>query len=93
MELTVNGDPRSLPDGMTVAQLLEQLHVVPEGVVVEVNLDILKRHQYAATTLKPGDQIEIVQLVAGGAFRRSRRKADGSREVLLPGAWSLERGA
>ena len=67
MELMVNGECRSLPDGTTVAQLLEQLQIVPERVVVEVNLTILKRAQQADTVLKEGDQVEIVQFVGGGA--------------------------
>ena len=66
MELTVNGERRQVADGTTAAGLLEQLHVAPERVVVELNLTILKRHQLATTALKPGDQVEIVQFVGGG---------------------------
>ena len=66
MHVTVNGEGRQLPDGITVAQLLEQLKIVPELVVVELNLAILKRAQLPGTALKPGDQVEIVRLVGGG---------------------------
>lgn len=67
MEITVNGSARQVPDGTTAEQLLEQLSVRKELVVVEVNLAIVKRQQLGATVLKPGDQVEIVQLVGGGA--------------------------
>ena len=67
MDVTVNGTTRQVPDGATAEQLLESLSVRKELVVVEVNLTILKRHQLSATVLQPGDQIEIVQLVGGGA--------------------------
>ena len=67
MEIHVNGDPRHLPDGLTVAQLLEALKIVPERVVVEVNLAILKRAQQSGTVLQDGDQVEIVQFVGGGS--------------------------
>ncbi len=67
MELMVNGKKQALPEGLTVTQLLAQLKVVPERVVVEVNLDILKRAQFPQVTLKPGDQVEIVQMIGGGA--------------------------
>ena len=67
MELTVNGSTRQVPDGATAEQLLEQLSVRKELVVVEINLTIIKRQHLGATVLKPGDQIEIVQLVGGGA--------------------------
>ncbi len=66
MELTVNGDTRTLSEGMTVAQLLQQLAVMPERVAVEVNLAVLKRAQHPTTILQEGDQVEIVQLIGGG---------------------------
>ncbi len=67
MDVLVNGEKRDVAPDSTVAQLLEALKVVPERVVVEVNLTILKRAQHAQTTLKEGDQVEIVQFVGGGA--------------------------
>ena len=67
MELTVNGEKRELPEGTTVPQLLETLKIVPERVVVEVNLTILKRAELPGTILKEGDQVEIVHFVGGGA--------------------------
>ena len=67
MNLIVNGEARTLPEGLTVSGLLEQLSVQPERVVVEVNLTILKRAQHAGTVLKEGDRVEIVQFVGGGS--------------------------
>jgi sulfur carrier protein len=65
-ELTVNGVKHTVSDRATVTQLLEALKIVPERVVVEVNLTILKRAEHASTTLKEGDQVEIVHFVGGG---------------------------
>jgi thiamine biosynthesis protein ThiS len=65
-ELMVNGVKQSVPDGTTVTQLLNTLKIVPERVVVELNLTILKRAEHANTTLKDGDQVEIVHFVGGG---------------------------
>jgi len=70
MKMTVNGESREVPEGTTVAQLLEELKIVPERVVVEVNLTILKRAQHATTVLHEGDQVEIVRFVGGGAWGR-----------------------
>ena len=67
MELTVNGEKRAVPDGATVSKLLELLQVMPERVVVEVNLTILKRAEHAGTVLQEGDQVEIVRLIGGGS--------------------------
>ncbi len=66
MELTVNGNRRTLSEGMTVAQLLQQLAVTPERVAVEVNLTVLTRAQHPTTILQAGDQVEIVQIIGGG---------------------------
>lgn len=67
MHVTVNGEQREIPDGMTVSQLLETLTIVPERVVVEVNLTILKRAQHPSMVLQDGDRVEIVQFVGGGS--------------------------
>ena len=66
MEVMLNGEKREIPEGVTVAQLLQQLQIQPERVAVEVNLTVLKRAQLPSMALKPGDQVEIVQLIGGG---------------------------
>ena len=66
MRLTVNGDPMELSEGMTATALLERLKLNPGLVVVELNLEILKRDDLAKTTLSEGDQVEIVHFVGGG---------------------------
>ena len=66
MELVINGERRTVPEGLTALNVLEYLSVPSERVVVEVNLTILKRAQLETTTLKDGDRVEIVQLIGGG---------------------------
>lgn len=66
MEVSVNGEKQQLPEATTVAGLLERLQIVPERVVVELNMAILKRAQLSATVIQSGDQIEIVHFVGGG---------------------------
>lgn len=67
VKVTVNGDPMDLSDQIKVAGLLGELKLKPELVVVELNLNILKREEYSKTALKNGDRVEIVQIVGGGA--------------------------
>ena len=67
MEVTVNGVKQMVPDGTAVTQLLETLKIMPERVVVELNLKILKRAEHASAMLKEGDQVEIVHFVGGGS--------------------------
>ena len=67
MKLMVNGEPMDLPDGTTIPQLLDQVKLRPELVVVELNMNILKREELPAKILKEGDRVEIVHFVGGGA--------------------------
>ena len=69
MKLTVNGDPMEVSQGLTLRRLLEQLNLKPELVVVELNLNILRRDELASVALKEGDRVEIVHFVGGGAER------------------------
>jgi sulfur carrier protein len=66
MKLQVNGKPVELPDGSTVAALLEQLAVEPARVAVERNQDVIPRRTWAEARLAEGDQVEIVTFVGGG---------------------------
>lgn len=67
MKVKVNGEEMELPQGMAAVALIEQLKLKPELVVVELNLNILKRDELKAATLNEGDQVEIVHFVGGGA--------------------------
>jgi thiamine biosynthesis protein ThiS len=65
MPITINGQTRTdIP--ATVVTLLEALGLDPARVAVELNLEILPRDRFAATALKDGDALEIVQFVGGG---------------------------
>ena len=66
MEVTVNGKGRNFPDDATAKDLLNDLGLDPRGVVVEVNLSILKRDSVESHRLRDGDQIEILRFVGGG---------------------------
>jgi sulfur carrier protein len=64
--LIINGEPREVPDGATVAGLLASLAIEPVGVAVEVNKEIVRRVRHAEHQLRPDDRIEIVTFVGGG---------------------------
>ncbi|MDR3633404.1 MAG: sulfur carrier protein ThiS [Isosphaeraceae bacterium] len=67
MIITLNGERREVPDDLTVAALLRQLGVKPEFVAVEVNRGLVRRTSHQEVRLAPGDELEIVTLVGGGA--------------------------
>jgi len=64
--VTLNGDPRDLPDGSTVAQAVAELTTAPSGVAAAVNGEVVPRGSWAATLLRDGDQVEVVTAVQGG---------------------------
>jgi sulfur carrier protein len=66
MTVVVNGDAREVCAGETIAGLVRDLGLDPERLAVELNRRIVKRAQWASTTLIAGAQIEIVQFVGGG---------------------------
>jgi len=66
MEITVNGEKKTLDNQMTVGDLLARLGVDPETVVIERNLDILSRADHGSTMIEAGDTIEIIRMVDGG---------------------------
>jgi thiamine biosynthesis protein ThiS len=66
VELIVNGENRSLDGRKTIAQYLADLNLEPKRVVVEHNRIIVPRDCYAEIVLQPGDELEIVQMMAGG---------------------------
>lgn len=61
-----NGGPLEVPDGTTVAQLLEIAEIRSRLIAVEVNLEILAHEEHATHALRSGDTIEVVTLVGGG---------------------------
>jgi sulfur carrier protein len=66
LEIIVNGDPRQIDDGLTLAALLQQLNMQPRYVAVERNRELVPRGRHAECLLRPGDRLEIVTLVGGG---------------------------
>ena len=66
MKLQINGEQRELPDGLTLAALVEHLGMKPDRVAVELNLEIVPRTNWQNIHLKDGDKLEIVHFVGGG---------------------------
>ncbi len=65
--VTVNDEPRTLPDPASVADLLRVLGKDPGKLAVEVNREVVPRADHPARRLADGDAVEIVTLVGGGS--------------------------
>ena len=64
--LIVNGEPRRIAAGATIADLVEVLELNPAKVAVERNAVIVPRSTLAQVPLEDGDVLEIVHFVGGG---------------------------
>ncbi len=66
IELVINGEPRTFPAPLTVAQLVDTLELAGKRIAVEKNGEIVPRSRHADTPLASGDRLEIVVAVGGG---------------------------
>ena len=68
MNVTVNGEPREIGDGATVASVVEMLDVAPgaRGVAVAVDGEVVSRGRWAQTELSEGSMLEVVAAIGGG---------------------------
>ena len=64
--ITVNGEPRRVPKGISVADLALELGLEPTRVAVERNLEIVPRSTLAQVMVEDWDDYEIVTFVGGG---------------------------
>jgi sulfur carrier protein len=66
IEIVLNGEPRRVPEGLTVLGLLLDVGVDPERVAVELNRSIVRQPDWNGRMVEPGAQVEVVQFVGGG---------------------------
>jgi sulfur carrier protein len=66
MEISVNGEQRSVAAALSVAELLREMGLEGKRLAVERNGEIVPKSNHAATALAEGDRIEIVIAVGGG---------------------------
>ena len=67
--ITVNGEPRALAPGTTVATLLDDLENVPpgrRGVAVAVDAEVVPRGEWAETQVGDGAAVEVLVAIQGG---------------------------
>ncbi|HNX59287.1 MAG TPA: sulfur carrier protein ThiS [Spirochaetota bacterium] len=63
---TVNGEKRDLPEGTSILAFILLLDIAPPRVVVEHNGAVADRKSWNETVIHDGDNLEIVNFMAGG---------------------------
>ena len=67
VQIQINGEQREFAQSSIVlSELIEQLSLAPQRVAIELNKEIIRKDDWAKTTIRNGDRIEIVQFVGGG---------------------------
>ncbi|MBA2408903.1 MAG: sulfur carrier protein ThiS [Gammaproteobacteria bacterium] len=66
MNILLNGEPKSLPAGTTVARLVEMLQLGEKRLALEINEEIVPRSRFDECAIRANDRVEIVHAVGGG---------------------------
>ena len=66
MEIHLNGQPKTLPDSISLATLIDQLGFTGKRIAVERNGEIVPKSTYSTVQLVAADRLEIVVAVGGG---------------------------
>lgn len=68
MDIRINGEPRTVQQGMTVQQLLLDMQIDPSqpGIAVALDLEVIPRKRWQELQIPPTSEIEIIHAVQGG---------------------------
>jgi len=66
MQLTVNGEIRSIQNQATLSDLIAELDLSGKRIAVELNREIIPQSRFDSQRLQENDKIEIVHAIGGG---------------------------
>jgi sulfur carrier protein len=66
MTVVVNGEPRELAEGTTVADVVRALTDAERGIAVALDGEVVPRSEWETTHLAPGRHVEVLRAVQGG---------------------------
>ncbi|MGW7579095.1 sulfur carrier protein ThiS [Streptomyces sp. NPDC054765] len=66
VSVSVNGEVREIPGGLTLDRLVATLSQATAGVAAAVNDTVVPRTQWPTTPLGDGDRVEVLTAVQGG---------------------------
>ena len=66
--VTINGEPRPVPDGLSVEALLRHVGRDPAvpGVAVALGDRVVRRADWPTTAVAEGDRVEVITAAQGG---------------------------
>ena len=66
IKIKLNGEDRTFDKEVTISELLSELDLKPEMIVVERNLEIVKRSEFDKVSIEDNDTLEVLHFVGGG---------------------------
>jgi sulfur carrier protein len=66
MTVVVNGEPRSLPAGASVDDVVTALGCSPSGIAVALNGEVVPRSTWPDVALAADDRVEVLTAAQGG---------------------------
>lgn len=66
MNLIVNGETKIFDENTTLQSVIDTLQVEEKVMAAAVNMQIVKKEQWASFELKEDDKLELLQFVGGG---------------------------
>ncbi|BDU51552.1 sulfur carrier protein ThiS [Haliovirga abyssi] len=66
MEIVINGEKRLLLEEISVENLIFLLKLNKNSILVELNLEIIKKYEWENTIISEGDSVEIITFMGGG---------------------------
>lgn len=64
--IRLNGRPHDVPEGTTIADLLDDLDLPLPRVAILLNEEVVPRARHHAVVLAVGDAVEVITLAGGG---------------------------
>jgi sulfur carrier protein len=66
VNIIVNGETKEFKSDATLQSVIDALHVEEKVMAAAVNMQIVKKEQWACFELKEDDKLELLQFVGGG---------------------------
>jgi sulfur carrier protein len=66
MKITVNGKIKEVNDGKNLEEFVTSSFEKNEGIIVELNEEIVNRNHWKEQSLQEGDALQLIQFIGGG---------------------------
>ena len=66
MNITCNGEQRTVENAISLNDLVLSLDLNPQSLVAEVNGKIVEHPKFSDQLLNEGDKVELIRFVGGG---------------------------